>query len=131
MSYDPCVWYIPSWPEIQAATDGIARVLVHEQNTTAASSSGARPACSTLVRAAPSASSSSDASVYVRCAMPVFVQMSFAVIGDQQSAALRTRSSLLQTTSPRQAARDSMRGMVVNRRRTSTGGTGIGARRAL
>src|SRR5207249_9862972 len=33
MSYDPCVWDIPSWPESQAATDGIARVLVHEQNT--------------------------------------------------------------------------------------------------
>ena len=43
MSAEPCVWYIPSWPDSQVATDGISRVLVQEQKMTAPISSGSRP----------------------------------------------------------------------------------------
>src|SRR6185312_13154661 len=32
-SNDAWVWKMPSWPDSHVATDGISRVLVHEQNT--------------------------------------------------------------------------------------------------
>jgi hypothetical protein len=35
---------MPSWPVSQVDTDGISRVLVHEQNRTAPISPGSRPA---------------------------------------------------------------------------------------
>jgi hypothetical protein len=75
---------MPSWPEIQAATEGHARVLVHEQKSTAPISSGCRPDLTSAARAARSASSSRSSSVYRRCTIPVFARISSAVIGDQQ-----------------------------------------------
>ncbi len=63
MSHDACVWNIPSWPEIQVAIDGIIRVLVQVQNSTAPISSGPRPACASAACAARSAISSSVSEV--------------------------------------------------------------------
>src|SRR2546425_6280091 len=57
--------------------------------------------------------------------MPVFSSISFAVIGDQQYAVLRIRSSLVQTISPLYTARASTRGMTANRCRTSIAGYGV------
>src|SRR2546422_8445376 len=57
--------------------------------------------------------------------MPVFSSISFAVIGDQQYAVLRIRSSLVQTISPLYTARASTRGMTANRSRTSIAGYGV------
>src|SRR3989449_11207908 len=57
--------------------------------------------------------------------MPVFSSISFAVIGDQQYAVLRIRSSLVQTISPLYTARASTRGMTANRCRTSIAGNGV------
>src|SRR2546427_11537741 len=57
--------------------------------------------------------------------MPVFSSFSFAVIGDQQYAVLRIRSSLVQTISPLYTARASTRGMTANRCRTSIAGYGV------
>ena len=62
-SHDACVWSMPSRPESQAATDGIAFVLVHEQKSTAPNSSGSRPLFAMACRAACSDSSSSSMSV--------------------------------------------------------------------
>src|SRR3989442_16027424 len=57
--------------------------------------------------------------------MPVFSSISFAVIGDQQYAVLRIRSSLVQTISPLYTARASTRGMTANRCLTSIAGYGV------
>src|SRR5262249_12965391 len=44
MSHEACVWNMPSRPDSHVASDGIILALVHEQNSTAPISSGARPA---------------------------------------------------------------------------------------
>src|ERR671939_99915 len=44
MSDELCVWKMPSWPEIQHATDGMLRSMVHEAKRTAPISSGFLPA---------------------------------------------------------------------------------------
>ena len=49
---------MPSWPEIQVATDGMRRVLVHVHSSTAPISSGPRPECARAALAASSAISS-------------------------------------------------------------------------
>ena len=63
MSHEAWVCWMPSCPDSQVATDGISRVLVHVQNSTAPISSGPRPACRRAARAACSAMSSSGRAV--------------------------------------------------------------------
>ena len=53
-----CVWYMPNSADSQVATEGIIRVLVQEQNTTAPISWGSRPECRKASRAACRAMSS-------------------------------------------------------------------------
>src|SRR6478735_6558671 len=56
--------------------------------------------------------------------MPVFWLISVALIGDQLYAALRMRSSFVQTYSPLTTARASILGWIANRCPTSSGGYG-------
>jgi hypothetical protein len=74
---------MPSWPEIQVATEGMSRVLVHVHTITAATSSGPMPACAMAASEACRAISSNVPVVYSRWSMPVLALISSAAIGDQ------------------------------------------------
>ena len=74
---------MPSCPEIQVAIEGMIRVLVQVQTSTAPISSGPRPECSKASSAACSAISSMLCEVYRLDSMPVLWRISSALIGDQ------------------------------------------------
>ena len=97
MSHDAWVWKMPSWPESQVASDGIILELVQEQKITAPISSGR--AAGLLER--PLGRQERDVveielgvEPLDRCRSCRWI--SSAVMGDQQYAALRMRSSLVQ-----------------------------------